>query len=214
MKKAIILVFCCLLTAGVADAQQRVNYSSLTRIGRICYYEGVPFTGVALGYADNTGDPTTIDYKEGRANGWLTGYHDHARTSVKWSVPMVNGKQHGVYTSYDEDGSLQFTAKRVRGKLEGKRRCYNSDGSLWHIHRYRCGKQNGVMFTFNPDGSLYVKKQYRNDTLNGMCRMYLDDGSREKGRFLNGERNGIWKIYDADGKLLKKIRFEKGQQMQ
>jgi hypothetical protein len=83
------------------------------------FYLDQPFTGVAISKA---------------ANGNYGGHY-------------VNGKGHGMFTSYTSNGEKYFEAERLEGKLTGFRRGWNAAGVLY----YEEDCMQGIIKRFYPE---------------------------------------------------------------
>jgi len=87
-----------------------------------------------------------------------------------------NGKKHGLWRQYGDDGVLLFDSTFVDGKLEGPCKSYERSGIVHEINEYRQGK------------------------LHGITRGYFSDGSRWiVTKFENGNRTDCWIEYNRDG---------------
>ncbi len=60
-------------------------------------------------------------------------------------------------------------------------------------------------------GQLYIEITYKDGIRNGLYKKYYKSGIVEQeGNNLNDSRDGIWKIYDEGGKLIKEIEYKLG----
>lgn len=87
-----------------------------------------------------------------------------------------NGKKHGLWRQYGDDGVLLFESTYVDGKPEGPWKSYERSGIVHEINEYRQGK------------------------LHGISRGYFSDGSRwTVTKFDSGSRTDCWIEYNRDG---------------
>jgi antitoxin component YwqK of YwqJK toxin-antitoxin module len=70
----------------------------------------------------------------------------------------------------------------------GIAKTYYTDGSLKEEITYKLGKKTGPYISYHPEGQAAVK-----------------------GEFLNNQEIGVWEQYDQQGKLAKKITYQRGK---
>lgn len=89
---------------------------------------------------------------------------------------FVDGKQHGEYVEYLQDGKISF------------KRSYDS------------GIEHGEWIEYYEDGSIRKKENYKNGQLDGEWITYFNNGQmRVKGQFELGEEVGEWFQWDEEG---------------
>jgi antitoxin component YwqK of YwqJK toxin-antitoxin module len=214
MKIKPIVLFCLLLAAPAAHGQQVVAQDSLEERADTYYYQGRPFTGYADSFDERMKMYTRQQVVDGKNEGSFKGYYDRERTKIGWEVPCHDNIVEGLYVAYHDNGRISFTVYIHRNKMRGKRYCYDEQGRLWHIHTYRRDRQNGPMLTyFTESGRLFSDRWFRGDKATGRCHIYYDaasgGGLQATGQMRNGEMTGLWKHYDTDGRLDKRVRPKK-----
>ncbi|HSZ24168.1 MAG TPA: tetratricopeptide repeat protein, partial [Cytophagaceae bacterium] len=112
-------------------------------------------------------------------------YDNGALKSIK---PYSNKAFNGEYTSFYRNGKIDTKGKYVNGLKEGDHKEYYENGQLYIEGTYLKGKEIGKWSTFNRSGKLIEESIY-------------DD---------KGKRNGIFKTYDVDGKIICEMEYNSG----
>ncbi len=69
--------------------------------------------------------------------------------------------------------------------------------------------QTNVQHTYHPNGTVQEVRIAEADKVTFV--RYYDNGKvYERGAFVNSQREGIWKRYDAQGQVVAKVRFKNG----
>lgn len=104
-----------------------------------------------------------------------------------------NQKKDSVWTGFDNTGILRFKETYKNGKLNGKRQEFFPPEQ---------GTKKQVTLTI---------KHYKNDLLDGEFREYFENGFlREKGYYVQNNKNGVWETYHSTGKKMMQVRYKKG----
>ena len=158
------------------------------------------------------------EVKEGK--GFIKEYFDDGR--IKSEVEYFNGEKNGKGKEYNEERKLKFEGEYLNGKRNGKGKEYDENGKLMFEGEYLYNNKlkgkyyvNGLLefegeFLYNKkwDGKGYDENGniiYELKQGNGKVKEYDDFGRLIfEGEYLNGERNGKAKIYNAyfQGKLV------------
>jgi antitoxin component YwqK of YwqJK toxin-antitoxin module len=65
--------------------------------------------------------------------------------------------------------------------------------------------EHGISYQFNDKGTLNQLYSYKDGILDGIYISYFDNGSiNVRGKYLNGEKNGIWEFFNLKGILVRK----------
>lgn len=89
-----------------------------------------------------------------------------------------NGKKHGVWRHYGDDGILLSESNFSDGKLDGKDTAFERSGQVKEITEYRAGKLHGISKAFYSNGHPWVVTRYE-----------------------NGQRTECWIEYNRDGTI-------------
>ena len=114
------------------------------------------FPSLALGETDKFEDLVARD-----------GIHYKKFTDVPFSGKITgntqgsfrNGKKHGPWVEYYENGQLLSKGTYKDGKKEGPWVHYHDNGQLWKKGTYKYGKEEGPWVSYNKDGT--VNKEWK-----------------------------------------------------
>jgi antitoxin component YwqK of YwqJK toxin-antitoxin module len=111
---------------------------------------------------------------------------DYKNANSKFTV--IDGKVHGKYVRYYNNGTLEFECSYVHGKKHGEYVRYYKHGQIEEKSTYKNGKRCGEHVIYKPDGNLYIKCKYINNELHGKYIRYHENGEvKFKCNYVNGE---------------------------
>lgn len=124
--------------------------------------------------------------------------------TIKDKASFVKGVVDGTVFSYYPDGSVKMEKNWKNGVDEGIERSYNENGKLWSETTYKNGKQEGksvMNITGNSSDQNYSQTAFlKNGLREGEFSEIYENGTiKEKGNYLNGNKNGLWEYNKADG---------------
>ncbi|MCG9719749.1 toxin-antitoxin system YwqK family antitoxin [Shewanella sp. Isolate7] len=167
----------------------------------------------------------SIEYRQGKRNGWSTSYWDPDRLRNRihyvddlrdglWQQysfgkvviegPMVKDKEEGEWRSYFQDTDiLKGIAHFKAGKLHGEVTEFYQNGAKECIEYYDSGNKVGTWTRFYDDNSPEQVKNYRDNQLDGSYREYHRGGKLAvEGQYQDGEKVGVWRRFGPDGRLI------------
>ncbi len=118
--------------------------------------------------------------------------------------PIVNG----IRKTYHDSGQLKSEGEYFLGQKTGLHKEWDKNGVLELEGFYSAGKANGLMKWYHGPEHLAAQGNMIDDVRNGKW-MICDidkDGYCIDAFFVNGKREGVWKIYDPKNK--EKIMIE------
>lgn len=87
-----------------------------------------------------------------------------------------------------------------------------SDGVIKEKSYYLAGRRQGECQSFYPNGKLWSDDYFNAGLLDGSSTAYYDNGQkRYEGTYTKGKPSGIWKFYNAGGKLVRTVDYTKKQ---
>lgn len=123
-----------------------------------------------------------------------------------------DGKKHGNYTKWYENGKIQENGVYVYDVRDGVSNWYFENGNKSVEYSYRDGKLDGNASTYYDNGKVSAYGMYINNMQTGEWKEYYENGNmKAEGIFKNGEKDGQWKEYDQEGKLVKTVTYKKGE---
>ena len=136
---------------------------------------------------------------------------------------------------FDDEGKL-YAKGLFEGTLRDSTWNFYSGDQLVQTENYSHGKKEGKATGYNAEGKLIWEKYWKNDLLDGRSLEYYPDGTKRseitcqmgkrsgpaifyrenglksmEGNFLDDSSDGVWKIFDTDGKLKYQIKYNKGE---
>jgi antitoxin component YwqK of YwqJK toxin-antitoxin module len=121
--------------------------------------------------------------------------------NLKTSVPLVNGKKHGIEKNYS-GGVLYSEVSYKDGIKDGYVKTYYSDGSLSSSCIYVNGKQEGSYKNFYQSGKLKDEIPFVHGERQGIQKSYFENGNLSKEvPMVDGWIEGVEKEYWENGSL-------------
>jgi antitoxin component YwqK of YwqJK toxin-antitoxin module len=110
------------------------------------------------------------------------------KTKGKTQGTYRNGKKHGLWVRYHDNGQLSYKGTYKNGKTEGPWVFYNEDGQLSSKGNWKDGKRDGHWVGYNRDGQIEWRRTYKNGVKDGPWVGYNKDGQIE---WLRTYKNGV-----------------------
>ena len=227
---------------GVEDGIDK-KHDADGAIRRNVHYTAGKRTGKAFEViSGNRGDITiTSNYdKNGLRHGEYSAVF--ASGAVREKGKYAAGKKHNVweYSSsngtklreekYDKGVLVKLTMFYTNGQIETEReldaderehgvvRRYANDGKLKSEEYYRHGKQHGKqMMHYTSNVANYIcLSNYTDGKLDGDYSETYEETGKPKviGKYVKGNRHGVWEIYDLNGELKKTEHYENGKMIE
>jgi len=101
----------------------------------------------------------------------------HENGKIKEEIETVNGKLHGLYKLYFDNGQLRVVTRYENGiQLDGIVDSYDENGFLIRTVELRNGKLNGPYKEFYSSGLIKKEGEYKDDEIIGKPVEYFEDG--------------------------------------
>lgn len=163
---------------------------------------------------------------------WLDFYSDG---TIKAEKNYRDDLLHGYYKEYNEKGKLTVTLLYENGKITGTDiekasdievvNKYDDQGRIIYSGPYKNDIPVGIHREYNPDGSIKAAKIYNDNGLlisegivdaagnrNGQWKDYSTDGKIiAEGNYSDNKRVGTWKFYTSGGKLEQAGSYNNGR---
>ena len=130
---------------------------------------------------------------------------------------LKDGKLHGSYKSYYENGQIQEEKTYNNGVLDGPFKFYNLDGKIEEEGTMKSDKIYGYYKQYEYlNGDNYDKLSFeitlKNGIPNGPSKSYYENGQiQEEGTFKDDKKNGLWKSYHENGKVKLEEIYKDGE---
>lgn len=92
-------------------------------------------------------------------------------------LPSGDVVEHGSYTRYFGDGTIEYEARFVMGKKEGTTTQYHPNGAKWIEQTYHDGLIDGPSRTWDDQGRLRSEQHFKAGLPSGVWTDYHPDGS-------------------------------------
>jgi antitoxin component YwqK of YwqJK toxin-antitoxin module len=152
-------------------------------------------------------------------------YFANGKLSERYT--LVEGKFHGKYTSFYENGNLRAEGQYENNIMVGEWKYYYEDGEMLSRQKFEKGKLifleawdeesnlivkdgTGTFILNYPDGSKMSSTSYKNCKKNGAWISWYENGVKaNESHFIEGEPTGIWSYWDEKGNLIERKEYNK-----
>lgn len=110
-----------------------------------------------------------------QGNGQYRDYHTDGKT-ILIKGELRNGRRHGKWTTYYENGTLSEEMNYANGVLAGPHNSFYDDGTKMYACTYVNGKIEGQCQWFHPNSQLSSEVTYKNGGKNGWQTFFAEDG--------------------------------------
>ncbi|WP_170061873.1 hypothetical protein [Hymenobacter chitinivorans] len=122
------------------------------------------------------------------------------------------GKLHGAYAEYHDNGTLAVEGSYVHGEPDGPAKVYRYCGSVSELRPYKNGEIDGENVFYYPDGKIEARATLRAGKKEGPSTAYYANGVLETEYvYVGGQRQGPFAVYYADKTLERKGAYDKDE---
>lgn len=107
---------------------------------------------------------------------------------VKKEVHYKDGKFHGMYITYFENGQVESEQNYVMDQKDGLSKYYYDDGKLFYTENYDKGVLNGQIKRLYKNGNIWMVQKFK-----------------------KGEPTGVWEEYYPEGMIRYEGEYKKGK---
>ncbi len=147
-----------------------------------------------------------IDSLGRRTGPWKLFYHDG---TLRAEGAYIQGMKDGPWTYYFSNGKQEQKGVYKDDLPTGQWKWYYSNGSLHRDEMYRKGKEDGHAVEYDSIGNVINEGDFAYGMKSGMWKLTVNDHT-EEGEYQDGERNGTWTWYHANGKKSFEGEFQAG----
>jgi len=123
-----------------------------------------------------------------------------------------NGKLHGKYISYYDNGGKMSERNYENGKYHGEYIQYYRNGNIRTVDNFILDKKHGESIEYDEDNRVIQKCHYISGLLHGEFTVYYDNGNlKQECNYKNGERHGKYTDYHENGNLRIECDYEDGK---
>lgn len=128
-------------------------------------------------------------------------------------VTFLNGKEHGIDTSYYSSGCPQVVRSHINGTESGQW-FYFYDSTqyvAWEMN-YMMGEKHGRHIYFKKNGDTTRWENYKNGLLDGIKRSYYPDSKlKNEINYKSGLMDGAYAVYNLEGLVIEKLNYKQGK---
>jgi antitoxin component YwqK of YwqJK toxin-antitoxin module/tetratricopeptide (TPR) repeat protein len=194
-------------------------------------YANGEINGKSKSFYSNGKKYATTKYVDGLSNGLYVQYYKHGQVAMQGNY--IDDLEEGLWISYLSDGTVSSELFYIKGELNGPQKYFNVDGTLDFIDYYKDGVNTAFEFfdttsvsyqkvELTSDSSLYTPKYFTGATLrefhrkakitHGPSTSYHGNGQiSRKGKYWNGEENGLWVSYYSNGQVKSTGKYSYGE---
>lgn len=118
----------------------------------------------------------------------------------------------GTYTKYYLNGNLLETVPLVDGKMHGLMKRYTYHGEFMSEVPYVNGKRHGIAKSFFTNGKIKNETPFENGLIHGIKKGYYTNGNlRYEKPYKHQVRHGLWRYFREDGTEKGCICYQNGR---
>ena len=104
-----------------------------------------------------------------------------------------------------KDGQVESIENFKNGKLNGEFKEFFEDGSLFQVGTFKNGEMKSIR-VFYENGNLKFEQNLKDRK--GRYKGYYPNGQlEEEGEVFQGEKIGVWRYYNEEGKLSSEVTY-------
>lgn len=213
MKKQILIFLILLIQLSFVSCSffsngQQTEYYDNGKIKAIGTIESGEKIGIWAFYDEYEIQVDSISYKNGVKDGVFTMYNLKGKIR-SFKGFYQNGKEHGVWESYHDDGEVHLRQEFDQGTPIGQQIYYFSKNQPKIITEFKNGKKHGDYIEYHPNGEVSVSGKYHNGREDGEWKEYYENGLiKEVYHFQAGLWHGQYDLFYPNGKIAEKRRYE------
>lgn len=152
----------------------------------------------------------------------ITTYHENG--NPKQLLEVVNGRAHGKYFEWHENGNMAIATFVIGGVPDvtlaaQKSWLYDGESLVWNENQiliadinYSAGALEGESYYYHDTGELWKKIYYQKNKIEGLLETFRKDSSLlMQASFCSGERNGPCIRYWKEGGVASEEFFKNGK---
>ena len=172
-------------TVEVTD-ESRVNLTDLKQIDQAYYFKGEPFTGICE-EQDNSGlILSKLTIVDGKIHGLVTTYDDFGNIAEK--TEWKNGTPNGLHKNYYVNGELKGEATFKDGIMDGLLKQFYKNGEIKSQCEIKKGVKNGFHKYYYESGNIKGEEFFKNDKKDGPFKTFYENGHpKSKGKYKNDQ---------------------------
>ena len=150
---------------------------------------------------------------------WKTQCGVNLKTGLAEVKIIKTGEATGVVNivSYRCDGKILKTNTKITNNdfADGEILWKRENGTTFLRESYKSSKLNGIWIYYNEKGNIITEQNFVDGVKTGRFKQCYENGIVFQEGFFSeqSQRDGTWKEYDTNGKLIKTTKFKKGNRI-
>ncbi|RLD58249.1 MAG: hypothetical protein DRJ01_12820 [Bacteroidetes bacterium] len=128
-------------------------------------YEGTvsdrKIVGLCRSYYESGNIKSSVNYKNGQADGFATFYYDTNKQTIKAEIEFKEDEIINIYREFYENGKRKAIISFENGKFDGDAASFYKNGILKMKGKYKNGKKNGKWEFFTKTGEIINKTKWK-----------------------------------------------------
>lgn len=173
------------------------------------YFEGEK-SGDWFVYRSDGSLKSEYSYQNNVLDGLSIAYYATGQISER--IPFENGEINGVYESFFSDGTPKQQVAFVGGQEQGEFKQYHEDGKLAILANFSNGILEGIWEDYDDQGRILASGGYLQGERAGVWKEIYPHVPNfyQMGNYVNGAKDGEWKVLGADDFVHQVETFEQG----
>ena len=187
-----------------------ISYYPNNAIYKIEFYNNGVKDGISIQFDRKCKISQVEHFKSGLLHGTTIVYSQYNENPVS-ETEFAYGKKNGVYRQFYDNSKIQEETTYKNDLKNGLSRWNNKNGQRIAEYNYKDGNFDGLQKTFYDNDSIQAETNYMGNLLSGESREYYRNGKvKLSGKYLKGQKAGVWTEYNELGKAEKVVRFKDG----
>jgi len=151
-----------------------------------------------------------VQFNNGKPHGSYQVWHENG--TIKIEGQYVNGSKSGLFSKYFKDGTLNVSVNYRDDKKHGKLKHYNRKSRLILCAPYRNGKKCGTQKEWHPNGKIKARYSFIDDRLVGVVKHWHSNGNMfQEFHTSKGKVHGEFKEWFKNGEMAIQCRYKYGR---
>ncbi len=137
----------------------------------LVYHKDNVFTGTSVFFDENETKRISIDYLQGKKHGIYKKWFENGRLSFE--AQFSQGKQHGLTQTWWRNGQLRSKSQYQEGMAHGVQLQWYKSGAKFKRQNLVKGQEQGLQQSWRENGKLYNNYEAKNGRIFGLKRANL-----------------------------------------
>lgn len=188
---------------------RKLKTEDLQNINEVYHYNGKPYTGMSYDNFPKGNRMQEMNWVDGLLDGTKTEFFSNG--AVRTILNFKEGKRHGEFIYYHDNGQLKLTGNYNMDLLDGEVKSYYNNGKIKHLQNYKDGIRVGESILYYKNGNIEQYCVLKDEKPDGVMKTYYWAGNpRLEATYSNGLRNGLSINYHLTGMVAERAYYKDG----